>query len=585
MSGGFTFRNKTNTFRLLQQEIVRSYESNKVRHKYLGIINQANVLILLIALLATYGTIDLATKTNSLWIAYITLAVQTVAVIIFFTSKKYDWFTIRLLLVSYIAFYAIVLLRGDGLAVAPYWMFTYILFAFVGAGAKEGFIWIGLQFSILCSALYIDQQNSTPLIPIDYVSILIIAYILVTAFAYLMDYTARLISARAVEQNHLIEEANARYDIILNSIGEALLATDENGTIEFVNSKATKLLLLQRSQILGENYKNILTLEKNGEPVKQKDHPIAEVLHNAKTYESSADEKDKYQLSLRSGEKFSVTMTITPVQVFGLVQGAIFLFKDASIEEQINKSKNEFVSLASHQLRTPLNIANWYLEKILSEKKGKLNKKQREYLEDLKDNNSRMSTLVADLLTVSRLELGKTNKKSEEVNLSKLVRTIAKEISPIVEEKSLQLKIVDHCSDAVLKHSDNSLTTVIIQNLLTNAAKYTQEDGEIFITLRSVQAHEQLNSAQKLVSEKPGFVISVKDSGIGIPAEQQGKIFSKLYRADNAQQVDVSGTGLGLYVTQSFAHELGGFVWFISEKDMGSEFSVYLPLNSRVTES
>jgi signal transduction histidine kinase len=582
MSGGFTFRNKTNTFRLLQQEIVRSYESNRVRHKYLGIINQANILILLIALLATYGTIDLAAKTNSLWIAYITLAVQTLAVIIFFATKKYDWFTIRLLLVSYIAFYAIVLLRGDGLAVAPYWMFTYILFAFVGAGAKEGFIWIGLQFSVLCSAIYIDQQDSSPLLPEAYVSILIIAYILVAAFAYLMDYTARLISARVVEQNHQIEEANARYDIILNNIGEALLATDENGDIEFVNSKATKLLSLQRNQILGENYKNIVVLEKNGESINHRDHPISTVLASSKPYENGANDKDKYRILLNSGKAFTVTMTITPVQVFGVTQGAIFLFKDASVEEQINKSKNEFVSLASHQLRTPLNIANWYLEKILSEKKGKLNKKQREYLEDLKENNSRMSSLVADLLTVSRLELGKTNKKSEEVELSKLIVTIAKEIGPIVEEKNLNLKIVDYCKYALLKHSDGSLATVIVQNLLTNAAKYTLEDGEIFITLRSVKAHEQLNSAQKLVSESPGFVLSVKDSGIGIPADQQEKIFSKLYRADNAQQVDVSGTGLGLYVTQSFAHELGGFVWFISEKNKGSEFSVYLPTNNKV---
>jgi len=571
---------KLNTFRLVQLEIARKHSKNAFDR----IVNAPSLLIILIGSIATASTFEVALNTNTLWAAFITLGIQTIAIIFFFIEPKVDHITTRLLLLSYLVFYAIIMFtQTDGSPFPLYWVFTFILFAFVGSGGAESFVWIGAHFSILLGGIARHEVFYEPKLGSSEIRIFIYGYALVTAFAFMLDYAAKLTAKRAYEQNRELEETNARYDVILNSIGDGLIATDARGIVEFANKEACSLLKINRQDIVGQPLTAVV-LAKNmdGELIPHKERIITKVLATGKSISLSASSKQKQMFMQGNGEEFLVGMIVSPVKVLGQLRGAIMLFHDISIDDQIDRAKSEFVSLASHQLRTPLNVVSWYVEKMLSERKGPLNDKQKEYLSEVATNNERMIRLVSDLLNVSRVELGRVKLKYERVDLNNLITPLVKEIEPIIEQKNLVLSQEIEIENGIFERSDESVITVIIQNLLSNAIKYTKDHGSI--TLRVQEKFDGIPLPEHLwdraIPSHPGVFISVKDSGIGIPKDQQAKIFSKLFRADNVQSLDVSGTGLGLYVTQSFAEALGGSIWFESIEDVGTTFYAFLPYES-----
>jgi signal transduction histidine kinase len=170
--------------------------------------------------------------------------------------------------------------------------------------------------------------------------------------------------------------------------------------------------------------------------------------------------------------------------------------------------------------------------------------------------------------------------KSQRVELFTLIDSLTKEIAPIIEQKHLDF--VTHIDDGVkgiFESSDESMVTIIIQNLISNAVKYTQQDGKVSLMVTENISHvtvpEELTD--KFTSHPKGIFLSVRDSGVGIPLNQHDKIFSKLFRAENALDLDVNGTGLGLYITQSFVEALGGYIWFKSIENKGTTFTCFLP--------
>lgn len=572
---------KMNTFRLVQLEISKRHSKSAIDR----IFNASNLSLIVIGLIATASTFEIAIRTNTLWAALVTLGIQTVAIAFFFIEPRYDHITTRLLLFSYLVFYVIVMFtQTDGSPFPLYWVFTYILFAFVGSGGAESFLWVTAQFVILFAGIIRHELYYEPKLGMSNIRIFIYAYALVLGFTFLLDYASKLTERRANEQNKLLEEGNARYDVILNSIGDGLIATDARGIVEYVNREAMTLLGISRSDVIGQPFTAVvIAKDENDAPIPHKQRLLTAVLTKGEAMSITQGSKKREQFVKNDGQAFPTGMIVSPVKVVGQLRGAIILFHDMSLEDQIDKTKSEFVSLASHQLRTPLNVVSWYVEKLLSEKKGQLNDKQKDYLKEIGTNNERMIRLVSDLLNVSRVELGRVKIKYEHVDVRKLLQTLLHEIQPIVEQKSLSLQVnIDTTLGGNFEKSDESIVTVIIQNLLSNAIKYTPESGTISVTMTEHSSSVKIPthiSEQYKVSQK-GVFISVQDTGIGIPLAEQSKIFSKLFRADNVQSLDVSGTGLGLYVTQSFAEALGGCIWFDSLPGTGTTFTVYLPYES-----
>lgn len=228
----------------------------------------------------------------------------------------------------------------------------------------------------------------------------------------------------------------------------------------------------------------------------------------------------------------------------------------------LDLAKDEFVSIASHQLRTPLTALKGYTGMLIDEDAGPINDKQREYLNEIKNANDRMIGLITALLNVSRVDLGVFVIDPEPVNFQEVAESVIKELELKIKEKKLQWK-VNFEKDLPLISADLRITRMIFQNLLTNAVKYTPLNGNISFNINK---------------DGSNILISVTDTGYGIPEAVKSKIFTKLFRADNVRVKDPTGTGLGLYIIKATIEQTGGKIWFESKENQGSTFYVSIPL-------
>ncbi|MFC1645377.1 PAS domain-containing protein, partial [Patescibacteria group bacterium] len=235
---------------------------------------------------------------------------------------------------------------------------------------------------------------------------------------------------------------------------------------------------------------------------------------------------------------------------------------DVTIEQEIDKAKTEFVSLASHQLRTPLSSMGWNAQMLLAGDAGELTEEQKEFIEEIYGSSQIMNNLVNALLNTSRIDLGTFSIEPEDINFEEIARSVLKELEPQIKEKKQNLE--ENFEKLPLISADPQLLRIVFQNLLSNAIKYTPEDGKIGVS----------------ISKKDNDVlIVISDTGYGIPKKQQQKIFSKLFRAENIISKDVEGTGLGLYIVKAIIDVSGGKIWFESEENKGATFYVTIPLS------
>lgn len=236
---------------------------------------------------------------------------------------------------------------------------------------------------------------------------------------------------------------------------------------------------------------------------------------------------------------------------------------DVTKQKEVETAKSEFVSLASHQLRTPISGMRWSAELLMMDGVESLTAQQKRYIDRLLSSINRMSTLVDDFLQVSRFELGTRVLKLEEITLSDLCDDIIAEQAENAAGK--RVKITREFDPAVVKIStDQGLLRMIITNLYTNAVKYTRIGGEVIVGYELINANE--------------LKIQVQDSGMGIPLPEQERVFTKIFRASNAVKEVPDGTGLGLYIVKKAVETLRGNITFASAEDMGTTFTVVIPL-------
>lgn len=277
----------------------------------------------------------------------------------------------------------------------------------------------------------------------------------------------------------------------------------------------------------------------------------------------------------KNGELYIANIAISPVlNDQGEVVYLVAIEHDITKEKDIDRAKTEFVSLASHQLRTPLSSINWYTEMLLAGDAGKINKEQKKYLDEIYRGNQRMVDLVNALLNVSRLELGTFMVDPEPTDIIEISKSIVQEMHPTVEKKEIVIK--EKYEKKLPKvNVDPKLTRIVFQNLVSNAVKYTPEKGKVEVR---IELRKKGDDVEGTKIKADSIFIAVSDTGYGIPKAQQGKIFTKLFRADNVRAKDTEGTGLGLYIVKSIVEGSGGNVWFTSVEDTGTTFFVVLPL-------
>ena len=233
---------------------------------------------------------------------------------------------------------------------------------------------------------------------------------------------------------------------------------------------------------------------------------------------------------------------------------------DITRQKEIDMAKTEFVTLASHQLRTPIAATRWNFE-LLAGAHADRTPEQEVYYERVERNMERLASLVNDFLHVSKLELGTFATDVKEINLAEFIRSALEEVEKTVKEKGLTVQLSLEPDNLKGKY-DPRLLRITTVNLISNAVKYTPSGGTISISYKKVNRD---------------IVFEVKDTGIGVPENEIDKLFSRFYRATNAQEQHVEGTGLGLYIVKQAVEKMGGSLSMSSVLGKGSTFTFRLP--------
>ena len=268
-----------------------------------------------------------------------------------------------------------------------------------------------------------------------------------------------------------------------------------------------------------------------------------------------------YFVSERSHYSEAVTIaSVTLVAVFILVTGSSVVRGVEKIAEA-NIMKTEFISIISHQLRTPLASIKWNLEIIKDSATGDLSVKQKTFLRNVEKANEEMLKLVSSLVEVVRIDQGKAVFRKENVKPSLLIEEVISDLQTLA--LSRKIKIVTKISKKLpLIYVDPKRMKVVVHNLISNAIKYSYEGGKIEVHLGRGGS---------------GVLFKVRDWGVGIPEHQQNRVFEKFFRSENNLKYRTDGIGLGLYLAKAILRSFGGKVWFESEVNKGSTFYFSLP--------
>ena len=229
---------------------------------------------------------------------------------------------------------------------------------------------------------------------------------------------------------------------------------------------------------------------------------------------------------------------------------------------EASRMKSEFISIVSHQLRSPLSNLRWAIELLMSGRLGKIEEKQTEYFRILKENSGRMGELVSDLLIVSRIETATLPQKRKEISLEDLIKKLISEFEPFAQASNVEIEFKSEENLPKIL-ADPSQIRLVVENLLDNAVRYIKDRGKVKMLLS--------RRGQNLYFE-------IEDNGVGIPKEDQKYIFQKFFRSENVLKYQTQGSGLGLYISKAIVERSGGKIGFKSQEGIGSTFWFTLPI-------
>jgi len=365
---------------------------------------------------------------------------------------------------------------------------------------------------------------------------------------------ARDINKRKQIEN-MLKDSKERLRNMLTSSPEAITVTDLNGFITECNQATLNMH--------GFSSKEELIGKKAFDLIASKDHKKA-LANMKKTLKQGFIKDVEYTFLTKDGREFPAELSASVVlDTTGKPIAFMAITRNIFKHKQSLKAGKEFISIASHQLRTPLAIMNWYSEMLLGDNTGRLNNKQGKYLEEIYKACQQLVRLTDLLLNISRLELGTLKIEPELVDIGKVIDNVLSELLLQIRNKKIKVN-KDYGKTPLIVNADPNIIHIIFQNLLSNAVKYVHEESNVGISIKR---------------QNSSFLVKISDNGYGIPKNQRSRIFTKFFRAENIREKEPDGTGLGLYIVKSFIQESGGKIWFKSEENKGTTFYIKIPSN------
>ena len=353
-------------------------------------------------------------------------------------------------------------------------------------------------------------------------------------------------------------------DVVINAIDDGVLAISKDGNIELINPSAQQIIGWDQGDALGLNWKSVLKLvTSDGKDVEDLENPIAQSLSK-----NQPTHNDKLFLLTSSEKRILVSIVSSPVGTEG--EGVIVVFRDITKEKAEEREQAEFISTASHEMRTPVASIEGYLGLALNPATAHIDEKARDFITKAHESAQHLGRLFQDLLDISKVEDGRMKNNPKIINVNEFLKDIFEGLEAKANEKQLNYifmpDIIDEGKEKSLQpifyaNIDPDHFREVVSNLIENAIKYTPS-GEVVVNV---------TGDDKQIS------VSVKDSGIGIPAEDIPHLFQKFYRVDNSDTREIGGTGLGLYLSRRLAEAMSGNLRVESKYKEGSTFYLEIP--------
>lgn len=361
-----------------------------------------------------------------------------------------------------------------------------------------------------------------------------------------------------------LSAVESKSDVVINAIDDGVLAISKDGNIELINPSAQQIIGWDQGDALGLNWKSVLKLvTSDGKDVEDLENPIAQSLSK-----NQPTHNDKLFLLTSSEKRILVSIVSSPVGTEG--EGVIVVFRDITKEKAEEREQAEFISTASHEMRTPVASIEGYLGLALNPATAHIDEKARDFITKAHESAQHLGRLFQDLLDISKVEDGRMKNNPKVINVNEFLKDIFDGLATKASEKQLNYIFMP---DIINEGKEKSLQPIfyanidpdhfreVVSNLIENAIKYTPS-GEVVVNI---------TGDDKQIS------VSVKDSGIGIPAEDIPHLFQKFYRVDNSDTREIGGTGLGLYLSRRLAEAMSGNLRVESKYKEGSTFYLEIP--------
>ena len=370
-------------------------------------------------------------------------------------------------------------------------------------------------------------------------------------------------SSRNTILNDKLDEEKNKANILIEAISDCVVVTDTSAVVQIINKAAQETFGWLGDDAISISSELVIPLfDEKGNPIPRESNPINQVMRSG--------EAIKRDLSVQTKNKRIVTMSasIAPIKTHGnKVNGTIVVMRDVSIEREQEQRRAEFVSTASHEMRTPVAAIEGYLALAMNPKLSNIDEKAKSYIVKARASTKRLGELFQDLLTASKSEDGRLVSHPTVVNTDLFLEKIIEEEKFTAEEKNLDIlmtyggKAKTAVAPVYLIHVDENRMAEVVTNLINNAIKFTEKGG---VTV-------DLSGDEKTVQ------IVVRDSGLGIPEEDIRHLFEKFYRVDSSATRTIGGTGLGLFISRQIIELYNGRIWVESKPGEGSSFFIRLP--------
>lgn len=385
----------------------------------------------------------------------------------------------------------------------------------------------------------------------------------------LTEQYSKELEKKVEEKTNELLQSKVHIETIVENLTSGLIEYDSEFTLLRMNRAAEELLGIDRAEVVGKQITPKDIDKDHWQALVTVSYPALSPTAKKIRREATGLNADVNELTVRHPLERELQVITAPIidPATGESRGFIKGIRDITREKMIARSKSEFISIAAHQLRTPLSAIKWTIHMVINGDLGPLNPSQVKLLNNGYETNEKMIQLVNDLLNVARIEDGRFGYDFKQNDLLKVINSVIGGVKHMSSEKAVTVELIAPAEGLGLFVFDTNKTALALQNLVDNAVKYTPAGGKVTVTVEKAD---------------PYVRVTVKDTGIGVPQEQLSRLFTKFFRAENALHMQTSGSGLGLYIVKNIILRHGGKFDVQSKEGEGSTFSVTLPMDEKM---